>query len=31
LAFVEALPDLKLLATDRRVSDNATALGLGFD
>ena len=28
LAFVEALPDLKLLTLDRRVMDNATSLGL---
>jgi predicted nucleic acid-binding protein len=30
LAFVEALPDLKMLATDRRVLDNATSLGLAL-
>jgi predicted nucleic acid-binding protein len=28
LAFTEAFPDLALLALDRRVTDNATALGL---
>lgn len=30
LAFVEALPDLKMLAFDRRVADNATSLGLAL-
>jgi uncharacterized protein with PIN domain len=28
LAFTEALPDLKMLALDRRVLENATSLGL---
>ena len=31
LAFVEALPDLKMLATDRRVAENATSLGLALE
>jgi len=28
LAFVEAFPELAMVALDRRVTDNATALGL---
>jgi predicted nucleic acid-binding protein len=28
LAFSESFPDLKILALDRRISENATALGL---
>lgn len=30
LAFTEALPDLKMLALDRRVADNATSLGMAL-
>jgi len=30
LAFTEALPDLKMLALDRRIQKNATALGLAL-
>ena len=29
LAFTKALPDLRLLSFDRRILENATALGLG--
>ena len=30
LAFTRAFPDLRLLSLDRRVADNANALGIGY-